>query len=67
MKAADLEMTWGSQNAEDLFRIATRLAGFDPKELMFEIHRRVMKRNPIRVNVNTVLEAMQTVYDRYDK
>lgn len=56
---------WGSKNAEDLFIIATRIAGFDSGELMIEIHRRSPKSN--KVNERTVLAAMQTVYDRYHK
>ena len=54
--------TWGSRNAEGMFRIATRLAGFDAKELMLEIHRR--STNGHKVNENTVTQAMQTLSDR---
>jgi hypothetical protein len=56
--------SWGSKNAEDMFTIATRLAGFDPKELMAEICKRTRGRDSMRVNVNTVTEAMQTICDR---
>lgn len=56
--------TWGSKNAEAMYAIATILAGFDPKELMLEIHRR--QRDKTRqINERTVLQAMQTVFDRY--
>ena len=56
--------TWGSKNAEGLFNIATRIAGFDGKELMLEIHK--TQRDKTRnVNEATVLRAMQTVSDRY--
>lgn len=53
--------TWGSRNAEDMFRIAVVLAGFDPRELMLEIHRRQNGRNA-KVNEATVLAAMDTLY-----
>jgi len=56
---------WGSRNAEDMFKIATRLAGFDAKELMLEIHRRQRGRDA-KVNEATVLAAMQTVKDRHE-
>ena len=59
------DTTWGSANAEDLFKIATRMAGFDAVELMVEIHRRQHGRDAI-VNVATVSNAMQVVRDRYD-
>ena len=58
------ETTWGSKNAEDMYAIATRLAGFDPGELMVEIHRR-SDPYATRVNEPTVLKAMQAVQDRY--
>jgi len=56
--------TWGSKNAEDMFTIATRLAGFDKMELMAEIIKRQRGRESMRVNEPTVLEAMQTICDR---
>ena len=59
-----MQAGWGSKNAEDLFKIATNLAGFDRKELMLEIHRRQRGRDAT-VNEATVLAAMQTIYDRY--
>lgn len=55
--------TWGSVNAEDMFKIATRLAGFDASELMLEIHRR-QRRRDAKVNEATVLAAMATVANR---
>ena len=58
--------TWGSRNAEDMFRIATRIAGFDAKELMLEIHNRTKHSKAKKVNENTVCEAMQTIADRTD-
>lgn len=63
--AAD-RTTWGSVNAEDMFQIATRMAGFDPMELMKEIHRRTMHSKALKVNEHSVLEAMQTVFERYE-
>ncbi len=54
---------WGSANAEDMFKIATRLAGFDSKELMFEICRQQGARDA-RVNERTVLAAMHTISQR---
>ena len=59
-----MQAGWGSKIAEDLFKIATNLAGFDRKELMLEIHRRQRGRDAT-VNEATVLAAMQTIYDRY--
>lgn len=58
--AADLT-TWGSVNAEDMFQIATKMAGFDPIELMKEIHRRTMRSSAFKVNESTVLNAMGTL------
>lgn len=64
-KTAANSTTWGSRNAEDMFKIATRLAGFDAKALMLEIHR--SQRDKTRkVNEATVLQAMQTLTDRFD-
>lgn len=54
---------WGSANAEDLFKVATRLAGFDARELMLEIHRRLRGRDAL-VNERTVLAAMHTISQR---
>ena len=54
---------WGSRNAEDMFKIATRLAGFNGPELMLEITRRQGRRNAM-VNEATVLGAMQTISKR---
>ena len=56
--------TWGSRDAEEMFNLATRLAGFDPKELMLEIHRLSGRRDTTRVNVRTVLRAIQNLADR---
>ena len=56
--------TWGSKWAEDLYHVATRLAGFDANELMIEIHRR-QRDHSRTVNAATVLAAMQTIKDRY--
>ena len=55
--------TWGSKNAEDMYRIAVKLANFDPKELMIEIHR--LSPRGDKVKESTVLKAMQIVFDRY--
>lgn len=52
--------SWGSHNAEGMFNIATRLAGFDPRELMIEINRRSKSD---KVNERTVLNAMQAIVD----
>ena len=65
---AEMKMTkqskgWGSRNAEDMFTIATRFAGFDGIELMREINRRSPSGR--KVNENTVCEAMQTLKDRF--
>jgi hypothetical protein len=55
--------TWGSKNAEDLFTLVTRIAGFDPKALMLEIHR--LQRDKTRqVNERTVLNAVQALSNR---
>ncbi len=58
-----MSTTWGSRNAEDMFRIATRLAGFNGGQLMVEINRRQRGRDS-KVNEATVLAAMQTLEDR---
>lgn len=55
---------WGSVNAEDLYQIATRIAGFDRAELMLEISRRKGRRDGL-VNETTVLNAMKVVSDRH--
>ena len=60
-----METTWGSRNAEGMFRIATLLAGFDASELMIEIHRRQKGRKG-NVNESTVCSAMQVLADRWD-
>ncbi len=57
--------TWGSKNAEDLYRLATRMANFDAGELMTEIHRRTAKSKAEKVNERTVEAAMQTVFERH--
>jgi len=57
--------TWGSKNAEDLYNVATRLAGFDPFELMREITK-LSTRGASRVNESTVANAMQAIEDRYE-
>lgn len=54
---------WGSKNAEAMFNVATRLAGFDAKELMLEITRRQRDRS-CKVYEPTVLEAMQAIANR---
>ena len=55
--------TWGSANAEDMYRIATRLAGFDAVELMLEIGQQ--QRDPGRsTSLPTVLRAMGVVSRR---
>lgn len=56
--------TWGSRPAEDMFKIATRLAGFDARELMLEIHARHDWRRSEKVNERTVLAAMDTLYKK---
>jgi len=61
------ETTWGSRNAEDMFQIATKLAGFDPIELMKEIVRRTKGRKTFRVNEPTVLNAMDAIYWRHSE
>ncbi len=55
---------WGSKTAEDLFKIAINLAGFDKYELMREIHRRQRGREAL-VNSATVENAMQVISDRH--
>lgn len=55
-----------SRSASDLFLIAVRLAGFDAAELMHEIHRRVGRRSPERINAATVEAAMGAVRRRYE-
>jgi hypothetical protein len=57
---------WGSREAEDLFKIATRLAGFDARALMLEITRRQRGRDS-KANAATVLAAMQTLSDKFDR
>ena len=56
--------TWGSANAEDMFQIATKIAGFDRIELMKEIVWRTRHSKAQKVNERTVLAAMETVYYR---
>lgn len=63
--AVKVTTTWGSKNAEDLFKIATRLAGFDAKKLMLEIHRRQRDKSRT-VNETTVERAMQALSERFD-
>lgn len=60
-----MNTTWGSKSAESLYRIATRLAGFDAKELMLAIHRRQRGKSRT-VNVVTVENAMQELTDKWD-
>ena len=60
------ETTWGSRNAEGMFEIATRFAGFDAKELMAQIIYRTRNSSALKVNERTVTEAMQTIQDRWD-
>lgn len=48
-----------------MFRIAVNLAGFDAAELMTEIHRRTARSKAEKVNLATVENAMQTVFDRH--
>jgi hypothetical protein len=50
-----------SVNASELFAIAVKLAGFDARELLLEIH----KHAPRRATVNTVEEAMAVIYRRH--
>ena len=59
---------WFSAPAEDMFKIAVCMAGFDEEELKEEIIRLDLKRPDIsrRLNVTTILNAMQNVSDRYD-
>ena len=57
-----MSTTWGSKNAEDMFRIATRLANFDARLLMLEICRR--SPHGAQVKESTVLQAMQTLRDK---
>lgn len=57
---------WGSAAAEDMFRVATMLAGFDARELMLEIHRRTAHSRAEKVNEPTVLAAMQTLIETFD-
>ncbi len=52
-----------SREARDMFIIATRIAGFDYRELMLEMHR--LRPNTDRFNVTTVLNAMQAISDRH--
>ena len=59
------ETTWGSKAAESMFQIATRLAGFEPGELMLEIHRLTHHRGTTRVNEPTVRKAMSIIYERW--
>lgn len=49
-----------SREAEGLYRVAVTFAGFDPKELMLEVHRRA----PHRATVTTVEQAMGAVANR---
>ncbi len=58
---------WFSAPAEDMFKIAVCMAGFDEEELKEEIIRLDLKRPDIsrRLNVTTILNAMQNVSDRY--
>jgi hypothetical protein len=60
-----METSWGSKNAEGMYQIATRIAGFDPIKLMLEITRR-QGRNLRKVNESTVLAAMQALEDEFD-
>ncbi len=60
----NIQTTWGSKNAEDMFAIAVNMANFNPIELMKEIH----KRSPLgtKVKLSTVENAMQAIIDRYE-
>ena len=58
------ETTWGSKNAEDMYRIAVKLAGFDAKELMVGINQRSKSG---KVNLATVLAAMQKIDEEVQK
>ncbi len=55
--------TWGSKNAEDMFTVATKLANFNAKELMVEIHRKSPCGN--KVKVSTVEDAMHIIAERH--
>ena len=57
--------TWGSVNAENMYRIAVGMAGFDASELMIEIARRTRSRPGTKTNERTVLNAMDAVQARY--
>lgn len=61
-----MNTTWGSRNAEDLFKIATRIAGFDSKKLMLAIHRRQRNKRK-QVNMATVEAAMQELKDNFER
>ena len=56
---------WGSKAAEDMYRIATSLAGFDRVELWKEMMRRQGKRDAL-VNERTVINSMQVLGERWD-
>jgi len=52
--------TWGSRNAEDMFRVAVLLANFDAADLMTRINKRSRDR---KTNERTVLACMQEMRD----
>jgi len=55
-----------SNNAHDLFMIATRVAGFNASELIVEITRRQGGCDR-KISMNTVDNAMGTIQRRHDK
>ena len=59
---------WFSAPAEDMFKIAIYMAGFDEEELKKEVIRLDFKRpnRSRRLNVRTILNAIKNVSDRYD-
>ena len=52
----NIQTTWGSKNAEDLFSIATRIAGFEAIALMKEISK--LSKISAKVKESTVSQAM---------
>lgn len=61
----DSQTTWGSKNAEDLYKIAVIFANFNPKELMLEIARLSPKGNTVYENI--VCQAMENCRNKHMK
>ena len=62
IKTKIIGLSWGSKNAEDMFRVAVLCANFDPYHLMALITKR-QRDTTKQVNERTVLACMQIMKD----